>query len=699
MGKQSSSTMAASPVVVFLSRFNKYASFIGRRWWVFLPMIAAGAGLGAWKTSQQAPSFVSQARMMVNGKIALPEGAVYSEELANFYGTQIELMQSAEVRKRAAARVEASRPDLRAWPVSLSVGQQRGTSFFVLTAVGDEPDYTQAFLDACMDEYIQFKRELRSETSDTALTAITDELLKLDKDLQAGEEDLIAFQKKNNVVFLEEEGNSAGRYLVSLKEKLAKERTEFELLRLLDLDQTLARQRDQQPAAAASTDGSRPQTMSSFGPETDYLQAKQQIELLMARRERLGRYLLEAHPKMIQIGNEIEQQEKLIELFRDQSVAQLRTRRESIQLQIQNLETEVKEWETKALDLNQRIAEYNRLKAKVERAKTLSDRLLATIQSVDVNKSLGQDSLTIMERGSAATPTRPDLPKNLATGGAGGLVAAGLILGVMLLLDDRISSSLELQHVFDEEVLAQIPGEASKERLNILKLDDRHHVFSEAFRNLRSSLHFMSFEDHRPKTFLVTSAVPGEGKSTVSVNLAITLAAAGSRTLLVDGDMRRGALNEYFELPITPGFSEVLQGGVSWREAVRNTAQENLQILPRGRTLNRTSEYYLGSVTDDFLRDVHQEYDFVVIDSAPVLAKDDTTSLAPKVDTVLMVARATVSSARLTRTALLALYKRQVNVLGFVLNGAAKSAPDYYYYHKYAEYYAADVPEETTPVS
>ncbi|MBC7839189.1 MAG: hypothetical protein H7Y39_11190, partial [Nitrospiraceae bacterium] len=240
--------------------------------------------MAAWLNAQKAPSYISFARMMVSGKIALPEGAIYSEELSNFYGTQSELMQSPEVKRRAATRVESQRPELQPSPISLTVGLQRNTSFFVLTAVGAEPNYTQAYLDACMEEYLRFKRELRSETSQTALTSITDELLKLDKDLEAGQEELLLFQKTNNVVILEEEGNGAAKYLVTLNHQLAALKTEYQLLTMLDLDQNLERQGQNVPGQAAADATPKPET-PNMGPQLDYLKAKQQVQVLQAAKE------------------------------------------------------------------------------------------------------------------------------------------------------------------------------------------------------------------------------------------------------------------------------------------------------------------------------------------------------------------------------------------------------------------------------
>jgi capsular exopolysaccharide synthesis family protein len=199
----------------------------------------------------------------------------------------------------------------------------------------------------------------------------------------------------------------------------------------------------------------------------------------------------------------------------------------------------------------------------------------------------------------------------------------------------------------------------------------------------------MSYEGPRPKSFLVASSIPGEGKSTVSVNLAITLAAAGSRTLLVDGDLRRGCLHQYFECVATPGLSAVLRGEITAPEVIIATRQENLFLLPRGNAIQEASELYLGKPTDEFLKRVYAEFDYIVIDSAPVLAKEDTASLAPKIDATLFVVRAGITSLRAARSALDGLKKRNANVLGLVLNSASETSPEHKYYYKYAEHYAA----------
>ncbi|MDQ6939837.1 MAG: CpsD/CapB family tyrosine-protein kinase, partial [Verrucomicrobiota bacterium] len=242
------------------------------------------------------------------------------------------------------------------------------------------------------------------------------------------------------------------------------------------------------------------------------------------------------------------------------------------------------------------------------------------------------------------------------------------------------------QHHFTENVLGQIPREKTKGKVTLLQPDDARHVFAESYRNIRSSIFFMPYEGPRPKTLLITSAVPNEGKSTISANLAITFALSGAKTLLIDGDLRRGAQREAFDISSRIGFAEVLKGEVNWQEVVVPTSYPSLFVLPRGKTLSQPSEHLLRDSTDRFLQEIYHLYDYIIIDSSPVLAADDTTSLAPKIDATLFVVRLSYTSARLTKKAMELLYNRQVNVPGVILNYVDTSLPEYYYY-QYSEYY------------
>src|SRR5437870_2327947 len=580
--------LSTSWSATFITRLHRYKSLFLRRWWIPVLTICLGLFVEAFLIYQTPPSYQSTSKMMMAGKLNIAQGAVYSEDAVNFYGTQIQLMQSAEVRRSAESLVRSAHPELQPVTVEIFVIQKPRTSIFDLSAIGSAPDYTQAYLNAVMQKYLDFKRGMREGRGHEVTTGITEQLVQVEKDLRNSEDEMLEFQKQNNIGFIQEEGNSAAAYLVKLNQQYAQLKTEYALLNLLDLDQNLDRAQNRTETAASNQPvENQGLPFSDVGPEADYLKAKQQVQLLKAERDTLAKDLRPNHPKILKLKDEISKQEKLIDLYRADTVEKLETRRKSIGKQMENLQGNIKEWEAKALDLSQRLAQFNRVKGKVE----------------------------------------------------------------------------------------------------LLQRDDARHVFAESYRNVRSSIFFMPYEGPRPKTFLVTSAVPSEGKSTVSANLAITMALSGARTLLIDCDLRRGALREAFGITSKIGFSEVLKGEVNWREVVVPTACETLFVLPRGKTLSQPSEHLLRESTEALLKEIYQYYDYVIIDSSPVLAADDTTSLAPKIDATLFVVRLSYTSARLTKKALELLYGRQVNVPGVILNFVDTSLPEYYYY-QYSEYYS-----------
>ena len=684
VGKNLSTSWSAA----FITRLYRYKALFLRRWWIPVLTTCLGLFVEAFLIYQMPPSYLSASKMMLAGKLNIAQGAVYSEDSVNFYGTQIQLMQSAEVKHSAESLVRSAHPELQSVPVEITVLQKPRTSIFDLAAVGSAPEYTQAYLNAIMQKYLDFKRGMREDRGHEITTGITEQLIQVEKDLRNGEDEMLEFQKQNNIGFIQEQGNSAAQYLVKLNQQYAQLKTEYDLLNLLDLDQNLDRAQNKTEAASGQGSDNQGMPFSDVGPEGDYLKAKQQIQLLKAERETLAKDLRPNHPKILKLNDEITKQDKLIQLFRADTLEKLKTRRESIGKQMENLQANIKEWEAKALDLSQRLAQFNRIKGKVDRLKTLYDRLTNNLKEIDVSQVVGgEDQVSIMEMATSPVSVRPGLIKSLLIGFGIGALAGLAILVLLDRIDDRMASFSEFQHHFSENILGQIPKEKTKDKVDLLQPDDARHVFAESYRNIRSSIFFMPYDGPRPKSFLVTSAVPSEGKSTISANLAITMALSGARTLLIDCDLRRGGLREAFGISSKIGFSEVLKQEVNWREVVVPTAYETLFVLPRGKTLSQPSEQLLRDSTEALLKELYQHYDYVIIDSSPVLAADDTTSIAPKIDATIFVVRLSYTSARLTKKALELLYGRQVNIPGVILNFVDTSLPEYYYY-QYSEYYS-----------
>jgi len=675
----------------FFDRLHRYQLMLRRYWWVVPVCVAACLGAVSFLTAKLPPTYESKARVWMRGKLNLSEGRGFNEELAS----QVELLESATVYHQALGRLRQLHPDwdlgstnadfAAAAPFALSVKEIPKASVFELRATGVDPVATRAFLNALMDEYLDFRRQERIRSSDAAQGSFTNQLARLEGEIFEQQEKSRAFQVKNQLLVFQEQGSSAAAYLARINRQLTSLRLESQLIELLNPDQVTeiaSKWMDENaaeplPGQSAAVDFLR----SMSGPQADMYKASQQLVLLKAKRDELARYLRPAHPKMDKLEKLIADQEKILDVFRQESAKQLRNRQSSIALQIKSLETAYEEWEKKAAEASVKLAEYDRIQQEIRRLQGFYDRLASTVQSVDVSKNLEQDSFSVLDQASAATPINRKM-KFLMLGLLLGLF---LGLGVLYLIeqfDDRFATIAELRGQLSELVVGQVPEEKHRRKtpLGLLQPQDARHEFSEAFTTMRSGLLFGFTEQERPRFMVVTSSVPQEGKSTVAANLAITLALGGSRVLLIDADLRRPTQHKLFGVAQAPGMAEVIGTTVAAREAIQPTSIPGLSLLTAGDTSLNPGSLFLKETTDLFLKEAMENHDLVIIDSAPVMATDDTANLAPKVDGVLFVVRGAFTSARVAQEALSMLRQRRIRILGLVFNRSSSSMSEPYYY-------------------
>jgi capsular exopolysaccharide synthesis family protein len=374
--------------------------------------------------------------------------------------------------------------------------------------------------------------------------------------------------------------------------------------------------------------------------------------------------------------------------LRRQAAGLSKARIAAIDAELKALEASIRDWTEKAKEASEKDGEYKLLETAVKRLRDQEDILLKNIAQIETTAD--QSYLTILSRASVAQPLPRGTARHLIIGLVGGLVVGSIILYLLDRSDDRLATPSELLNHFAEPILGQIPdvrASRTSHGLPLLQAEDDRYTYAEAFRSLRSSLIFMPNQAEM-KAILITSAIPNEGKSTIASNLAITMANAGARVLLVDADLRRGDIATLFDIDGKNGLTNILRGEVPWRECVEDTKLATLHVIARGPVTNQSGELLLRPVMDTVLDEMKASYDLVIFNTAPILAADDTPTLAPHFDGVLMVIRAQFTGAKLTQNALNALYQRQVNVLGLILNAVDTETPDYYYY-RYPKYYAA----------
>jgi capsular exopolysaccharide synthesis family protein len=206
---------------------------------------------------------------------------------------------------------------------------------------------------------------------------------------------------------------------------------------------------------------------------------------------------------------------------------------------------------------------------------------------------------------------------------------------------------------------------------------------SEAFRVLRTNLQFMGL-DKPLKSVLITSATPGEGKSTVAANLAVAFAQNGANVCLIDADLRRPTIHKIFGIGSYPGLTTALLGDASHHEqAAVKTEVPGLKVIPSGPIPPNPAELLGSGKMERFLRELEERFDMVIIDTPPMLAVADAAVLAPKVGGVLMVTRAGEVARQQVVRAKQALDAVKANVLGAVLDGVSPEGRDGYYYYYY----------------
>jgi tyrosine-protein kinase Etk/Wzc len=202
----------------------------------------------------------------------------------------------------------------------------------------------------------------------------------------------------------------------------------------------------------------------------------------------------------------------------------------------------------------------------------------------------------------------------------------------------------------------------------------------------------LGIEGANKQVQVVTSAVPGDGKTTFTVNFAITLAIAGHRVLIVDADMRRGNIHSFFKMEREGGLAEILSGESHWTDVLRDTPVPSLKLIATGKMPNNPGELLMGPVTRQLIEEVRGQFEYIIFDCPPLTAIDDTFALINLSDGVLFVVRAGQTSMRFARNATAAVQQRGSRVYGVVLNGITTDNPYYYYNHYYHSYYKGKQP-------
>lgn len=324
-------------------------------------------------------------------------------------------------------------------------------------------------------------------------------------------------------------------------------------------------------------------------------------------------------------------------------------------------------------------------------ARAVADSLIQTVDSLEKPKSGGSSPVSLSVTKPAVAPTSPSGPNirlNLGVGALAGLAVGSVSAFLRSRLDTRIRGESDIRQVTDVPVLGGIAFDQDATNRPLLTQAAQQSPRAESFRQLRTNLQFANVSAHA-KTVLVTSSIPGEGKSTTATNLAIALAQSGQTVCLVDADLRRPMVSEYLGLDGTVGLTTALLGAADVLDVVQSWGEDSLFVLASGMIPPNPSELLGSQEMVGIIQRLEDSFDAVVIDAPPLIPVTDAAVLAQHVGGVIMVAGAhTVRRQEIDRS-LNALQLVGAVILGLVLNRVPTKGADAYAY-SYVSYPTAE---------
>ena len=361
--------------------------------------------------------------------------------------------------------------------------------------------------------------------------------------------------------------------------------------------------------------------------------------------------------------------------------------------------------------INQQIAglpntqqEVIRLTRDVETNQATYVQLLAKQQELNIMKASAQGNVRIVDY--AYVPENPVAPRKAVITLLSAL-AAGSLTALWLMIRNRmkngITSSEEIENL-NLEVVALVPHSKTQQKRDFFKSkfkktggrsnyllasEDRADTAVEAIRALRTNIYF-SMLDAPNNILMITGAAPEAGKSFISANLATVMAQSGKRVLLIDTDMRKGYLDRLFGLTPEFGLSDILNGKAAPAKAVQETGIENLHLISSGSYPSNPSELLMDNRFNELLANASQRYDYVILDTPPVLAVTDAVIIGQHAGTVLMISRYAHTRARELEASVERLKQNHINIKGVVLNGMKREANNSYDYYAYDAYHSGN---------
>jgi len=535
-----------------------------------------------------------------------------------------------------------------------------------------DPQFSTRVVNAVAEGFIASSLERRMGTNSYAKTYLEDQLRQTKGKLEDSERKLVEFAQKEGLVNTGGDGTSlATQNLTDLNGALAEAQSQ--------------RIRSEARWRQASSGGAMPADMLSASG----IQGLQtQRAALMGQYQQKLAVFKPDYPEMQQLKRQMDEIDRQIGAESGRIRASVKAEYDAASKQESMLVGQINALRGQALDVDTRSIQYNILKREADTNRQLYDSLLQRFKEVGAAGDVRSNNISIVDRAQGGWRFKPNLFMNLLYG-----IAAGLLLGVLgafvlEFLDDTLKTPEDLEQKLRLAVLGIIPKLGPKESVASVAADPRS-AFSEAYRSVRTALQFST--DHGvPRSLLITSASPSEGKSTTALALARDLAQLGRRVLLIDGDLRNPSLHKQLGLRSEVGLSNLLAGASGLSDAVQETQHERLHVMLAGPLPPNPAELLSGSKLLSLLTVATERYDQIIIDGPPVLGLADAPILANAVEGTLLVVTSAKTRISTAQAALKRLLSARARVIGGLLTkyDAKTAGYGYGYAYHYDGYYA-----------
>jgi succinoglycan biosynthesis transport protein ExoP len=543
-----------------------------------------------------------------------------------------------------------------------------------------EADLSALIANALARAYIDQNLEFKFLSSKEASDWLGERLAEQRKQVEASEQAVQRYREQTDAVSLEEKQNIVVQKLGDLNAAVTRAKTE-RIQKEAAYNQIRTLQNDR-----AALD-----TFPAILSNTFIQQQKGELADLQRQQAQLSDKLGPNHPEMVKLSSAIRAAESRIQGEISKVVQAMRNDYQQSVAQEQSLTNALEQQKTDALTLSRKGIEYGVLARDAASNRQIFESLMQRTKETGISGELRTSNIRIVDQAETPrAPIRPNRRDNLLLALLGGLMLGGSLAFFFEYLDNRIKSPDELKQYLRLPFLGMVPALFDKSISDPLIGSGVPTNFSESFRAVRTNLLFSSAETGG-RTLMVTSTGPSEGKTLVASNVALALAQAGQRVLLIDADMRRPRVHTVFRKSQKPGLSNLLVGDAKASEVVQKTLTPGLWIISSGVVPPNPAELLGSKRFKDFILSLGEHFDWVLIDTPPIMAVTDSSVVAHLVSGVLFVVGAEMTSRHAAQRAVEQLLNTQAKFVGAVLNRVDLQHNAYYYsqYYRrsYSEYY------------